>query len=82
MLDRYLRTLYNELESGQHITLFWELCWSVVGKIAVALVNQGLPDISVKLLKPKAFYGDHRKARAWLNAIDRYLTIMGLDKDK
>ena len=54
----------------------------MVGKMAVALVNQGLPDILVKLPKPKAFYGDYKQARAWLSAVHRYFTAVGLDEDE
>ena len=50
--------------------------------MAVALVNQGLPNITVKLPKPKAFHGDHKQARAWLSAVYRYFTAVGLDEDK
>ena len=48
----------------------------------MALENQGLLDISVKLPKPKAFYGDHKQARVWLSAVRRYFTAMGLDEDE
>ena len=50
--------------------------------MAVALVNQGLPDISVKLPEPKAFYGDHKQARAWLSVVQRCFTTVGLDEDE
>ena len=50
--------------------------------MAVALVNQGLSDISIKLPEPKAFYGDHKQARAQLSAAYRYFTAVGLDKDE
>ena len=50
--------------------------------MAVALVKQGLPDISIKLPDPKAFYGNHKQVRAWLSAVYRYFTAMGLDKDE
>ena len=48
----------------------------------MALVNQGLLNISVKLPEPKAFYGDHKQGRAWLSAVCRYFTAVGLDKDE
>ena len=50
--------------------------------MAVAIVYQGLPDISNKLPEPKAFYGDHEQARAWLSAVYRYFTAVGLDEDE
>ena len=50
--------------------------------MAVVLANQGLLDILVKLTEPKAFYGDHEQARAWLSAVHRYITAVGLDEDK
>ena len=48
----------------------------------MVLVNQGLPDISVKLPEPKVFYGDYKQARAWLSAVHRYFTAVGLDKNE
>ena len=48
----------------------------------VALVNQGVPDISAKLPKPKVFYGDHKQARVCLSAVHWYFTAVGLSKDK
>ena len=50
--------------------------------MAVVLANQGLLDILVELPEPKAFYGDHKQSRAWLSAVHRYITAVGLDNDE
>ena len=50
--------------------------------MAVALVNQGLPDISLMLSKTKVFYGDHKQYRAFLSAVYRYFTAVGLGEDE
>ena len=54
----------------------------MVGKMATALVNQGLPDISVKLPDPKAFHGDHKQSKAWLSKVCRYFIVVVLAKDE
>ena len=48
----------------------------------MALVNQGMLDMSVKLPEAKVFYRDHKQSRVCLNAVHRYFTAVELEEDE